>query len=110
MKNRPAHECVSPVLTPTPSPYRQVRERGFERTTIAQIADAAEISRRTFFRCFADKEEVCFAEDERLLAVIDETLDSAPDGEPVLDLPAARLGPLPPTAPPIPGAAWPTSG
>lgn len=85
MKNRPAHECVSPVLTPTPSPYRQVRERGFERTTIAQIADAAEISRRTFFRCFADKEEVCFAEDERLLAVIDETLDGAPDGEPVLD-------------------------
>jgi AcrR family transcriptional regulator len=61
-------------------------ERGFERTTIDQIADAAEISRRTFFRYFADKEEVFFAEDERLLAVIDETLDGARDGEPVLDL------------------------
>jgi MftR C-terminal domain len=32
------------------------------------------------------KEEAFFAEDERLLAVIDETLDGAPDGEPVLDL------------------------
>jgi hypothetical protein len=29
---------------------------------------------------------VFFAEDERLLAVIDETLDGAPDGEPALDL------------------------
>ena len=61
-------------------------ERGFERTTIDQISAAAEISRRTFFRYFADKEEAFFAEDERLLAVIDETLDGAPDGEPLLDL------------------------
>ena len=49
-----------------------------------QIAAAADISRRTFFRYFADKEELFFAEDERLLAVIDQTLDRAPDGEPVL--------------------------
>jgi AcrR family transcriptional regulator len=61
-------------------------ERGFERTTVEQIAAAADISRRTFFRYFADKEELFFAEDERLLAVIDETLDAAPDGEPVLEL------------------------
>jgi AcrR family transcriptional regulator len=61
-------------------------ERGFERTTIDQIAAAAEISRRTFFRYFADKEELFFAEDERLLAVIDQTLDDAPEDEPVLDL------------------------
>jgi AcrR family transcriptional regulator len=61
-------------------------ERGFERTTIDQIAAAAEISRRTFFRYFADKEELFFAEDERLLAVIDQTLDDAPGDEPVLDL------------------------
>jgi AcrR family transcriptional regulator len=58
-------------------------ERGFEGTTIEQIAAAADISRRNFFRYFADKEELFFAEDERLLTVIDETLDSAPDGEPV---------------------------
>ena len=51
-----------------------------------QIAAAADISRRTFFRYFADKEELFFAEDERLLAVIDETLDGAPDGEPVLEV------------------------
>jgi AcrR family transcriptional regulator len=60
--------------------------RGFERTTVDQIAAAADISRRTFFRYFADKEELFFAEDERLLEVIRETLDEAPAGEPVLEL------------------------
>lgn len=61
-------------------------ERGFERTTIEQIAAAADISRRTFFRYFADKEELFFAEDERLLEVVEATLDAAPAGEPVLEL------------------------
>ena len=61
-------------------------ERGFERTTVDQIAAAAGISRRTFFRYFADKEELFFAEDERLLQVVEDTLDGAPPGEPVLDL------------------------
>jgi AcrR family transcriptional regulator len=61
-------------------------ERGFDQTTIEQIAEAAEISRRTFFRYFADKEELFFAEDEQLLDVIRETLDGAPADEPTLDL------------------------
>jgi AcrR family transcriptional regulator len=62
------------------------QERGFERTTIDQIAAAADISRRTFFRYFADKEELFFAEDERLLQVIGDTLDQAPPGEPLLEV------------------------
>ena len=60
--------------------------RGFEGTTVDQIAAAAGISRRTFFRYFADKEELFFAEDERLLQVVEDTLDGASPGEPVLDL------------------------
>jgi AcrR family transcriptional regulator len=60
-------------------------ERGFERTTIDQIAAAADISRRTFFRYFADKVELFFAEDERLLEVVEATLDAAPAAEPVLE-------------------------
>ena len=60
--------------------------RGFERTTVDQIAAAADISRRTFFRYFADKEELFFAEDERLLEVVEATLDAAPAGEPMLEL------------------------
>jgi AcrR family transcriptional regulator len=35
-------------------------ERGFDRTTAAQIADRAGVTERTFFRHFADKREVLF--------------------------------------------------
>jgi AcrR family transcriptional regulator len=68
------------------SGLRLFEERGFDHTTIDQIAEAAEISPRTFFRYFTDKKELFFAEDERLLDVINETLDRAPPGESVLDL------------------------
>jgi AcrR family transcriptional regulator len=36
-------------------------ERGFEQTTVAQIAERAGLTERTFFRHFADKREVLFA-------------------------------------------------
>jgi AcrR family transcriptional regulator len=68
------------------SGLRLFEERGFDQTTIDQIAEAAEISRRTFFRYFTDKEELFFAEDERLLDVIQDTLDHAPAGESVVDI------------------------
>jgi len=37
------------------------REHGFEQTTVAQIAERAGLTERTFFRHFADKREVLFA-------------------------------------------------
>ncbi|MCB9646907.1 MAG: TetR family transcriptional regulator [Deltaproteobacteria bacterium] len=41
---------------------------GFEATTVDQIADAAEVSRRTFFRYFPCKEAVVFSDGEERLA------------------------------------------
>jgi len=36
-------------------------ERGFDQTTVAQIAERAGLTERTFFRHFADKREVVFS-------------------------------------------------
>jgi len=35
-------------------------DRGFEQTTVAEIAERAGLTARTFFRYFADKREVLF--------------------------------------------------
>ena len=41
-------------------------ERGYEQTTVAEIAERAGLTARTFFRYFADKREVLFAGSDEL--------------------------------------------
>jgi AcrR family transcriptional regulator len=53
---------------------------GYEATTVAQIADRAGVTSRTFFRYFADKPEVLFAGSEHLEVAMVEALRDAPAG------------------------------
>ncbi|MEU0568803.1 helix-turn-helix domain-containing protein [Nonomuraea sp. NPDC005983] len=61
-------------------------ERGYEETTLAEIAAEAEVSTRTFFSYFASKEDVIFFDsDERMERTL-EILASREPGEPLADL------------------------
>jgi AcrR family transcriptional regulator len=53
-------------------------EQGYERTTVAEIADRAGVTARTFFRHFADKREVLFAGSEVLEQRMVDALVEAP--------------------------------
>ncbi|MGC4110103.1 MAG: TetR family transcriptional regulator [Nocardioides sp.] len=55
-------------------------ERGFDQTTVADIANRAGLTSRTFFRYFADKREVLFNGSEALQDAMVAALDGVPLG------------------------------
>lgn len=54
------------------------REHGFAQTTVAEIAERAGLTERTFFRYFADKREVLFSGADALRERLLSALQSAP--------------------------------
>ncbi|MFS8204086.1 TetR family transcriptional regulator [Streptomyces sp. CWNU-52B] len=67
------------------------RERGFEQTTAAQIAERAGLTERTFFRHYADKREVLFGGAHVLEDAFVQALADAPDTAAPIDAMAAAL-------------------
>jgi AcrR family transcriptional regulator len=61
------------------------KEQGYDRTTVAQIAQRANLTERSFYRWFADKREVLFGGSEDLEKQLVSAIDAAP----------ADTGPLP---------------
>jgi len=62
------------------------RERGFEETPVEDIAAAAGISRRTFFRYFGSKNDILFGNFDVLLHDLESWLVSVPDDRPMFDV------------------------
>ena len=62
------------------------RERGYDRTTAAEIAARAGVTERTFFRHFADKREVLFDGQAVLSEALTRSIADAPMGMRPLDM------------------------
>jgi AcrR family transcriptional regulator len=66
-------------------------ERGFEQVTVAEIAERAGLTERTFFRYFADKREVLFAGADGFQDLFVSTVAAAPEDAAPIDAVAAAL-------------------
>jgi AcrR family transcriptional regulator len=66
-------------------------ERGFDNTTVAEIAEHAGLTKRTFFRYFADKREVLFWGSEALEELFVTEVGAAPESAAPLDAVTAAL-------------------
>jgi len=66
-------------------------ERGYEQTTVGDIAERAGLTARTFFRYFADKREVLFARGDELQNVVRSAAVDAPESSPPMTVVAAVL-------------------
>jgi AcrR family transcriptional regulator len=66
-------------------------ERGFEQTTVAEIAERAGLTERTFFRHFTDKREVLFAGAGTLRELMVGAVAGAPESAAPIEAVAAAL-------------------
>ena len=66
-------------------------DRGFENTTVAQIAERAGLTERTFFRHYADKREVLFGGAGELQDALVSAVTQVPDSAAPLDAVATGL-------------------
>jgi len=66
-------------------------ERGYEQTTVAEIARRAGLTERTFFRHFADKREVLFSGSANLQEAMVSAVANAPESAAPIDAVAAGI-------------------
>jgi AcrR family transcriptional regulator len=60
-------------------------ERGYDETTIAEIAEAANVSPRTIFAYYDNKEDILFCEEAGFLDKLEQMLDDRPEGTTTVD-------------------------
>ncbi|MFD1715278.1 TetR family transcriptional regulator [Amnibacterium flavum] len=75
----------------TQAAFTLYAERGYEQTTVTEIAESAGVTERTFFRYFADKREVLFNGSAELIDMAVRAVESAPAGSAPIDLVGAAV-------------------
>ena len=65
---------------------RLFAERGYDAVTAAEIADAAGVTERTFFRHFPTKNDLILTNWRRLAAELQVAMAAMPDGTPAIDV------------------------
>ena len=73
-------------------------ERGYEQTTVAEIAQRAGLTERTFFRHYADKREVLFDGSSALQELFVNAVAEAPPSAAPIDAVAAGADAMTPTS------------
>src|SRR5690349_2561826 len=71
-------------------------ERGYDETTLADIAEAADVSPRTIFSYFDSKEEILFCEESSSLEDVKAALEQRPEGTTTVDAIRNLLSAMPP--------------
>lgn len=66
-------------------------EQGYERTTVAEIAERAGLSSRTFFRHYADKRDVLFGDPSLLVDAVASAVAGAPVDATTMEVVALAL-------------------
>ena len=84
-------------------------ERGFEAVTVEDIAAAAGISRRSYFRYYASKNDVMWGDFDALLSGLEGWLAESSGDEPMLSVltrAVIRFNELPPGRRPPTASGW----
>src|SRR5436309_15980482 len=70
--------------------------RGYDQTTLAEIAEAADVSPRTIFAYFQSKEDILFCDEPSFLDRVREMLEQRPPGATTVDALREFISSLPP--------------